>query len=296
MLAEDVLPRIERLKRKGKTAEIAFFGGTFTGLPTDYMTALLDKAQILIAQSGGVLTGVRCSTRPDFITADIVRLFRDYGGTAIELGAQSMDTDVLRLSRRGHTAEDVFTAAHIIKESGLELGLQMMTGLPSDTREKCISTAQDFIRGGTDTVRIYPTVVMRGTVLADMEYTGFTFAETVSICADLLGLFAENGVRVIRVGLNASPDVRDNMVGGNYADALGEIVLSEYYYRRIVAAFDVLGGTVFDIKIPRTSASVLRGQRGSNMARFKGNGISVRITEDNTVTNFAEITRLNITE
>ncbi len=220
------------LEERGLIAEIAFFGGSFTAIERGYMESLLTVADRAVKKFP-VYTGIRCSTRPDRVDERIVGVLKKYGVTAVELGAQSMSDEVLSANDRGHTAEDVRRAARIIGESGIELGLQMMTGLYRDTPENCLYTADEFIKLRPKTVRIYPTVILRNTKLGELfesgEYRSFSFEETVDLCAKLHRKFTENGVRIIRMGLHASPDVERDMLGGVYHPALREIVESRIF-------------------------------------------------------------------
>lgn len=223
----------DNLAARKMKAEIAFFGGSFTAVPREYMLELLEAAKSAMARFPKAYCGVRCSTRPDCISEEILGTLKKYGVTAIELGAQSMDDDVLRLNERGHTAEDVRTASRLIKQSGIELGLQMMTGLYGDTPEKSFITAKEFVKINPSTVRVYPTVILKGTKLGELyergEYNSFGFEETVDLCASLYRLFAQNGVRIIRMGLHASADVEREMLGGVYHPAFREIVESRVF-------------------------------------------------------------------
>lgn len=220
------------LEERGMRAEIAFFGGSFTAIERGYMESLLTVANRAMKRYS-VYTGIRCSTRPDKIDEKIVDILKKYGVTAVELGAQSMCGDVLEANERGHTAEDVRKASEIIGDSGIELGLQMMTGLYRDSPEKCLYTADEFIKLRPKTVRIYPTVILKNTRLGELfengEYKSFSFEETVELCAELLRKFTEKGVRVIRMGLHASADVERDMLGGVYHPALREIVESRIF-------------------------------------------------------------------
>lgn len=220
------------LEERGITAEIAFFGGSFTAIPRDYMESLLEVASAAVRRYSAY-SGIRCSTRPDRIDEKIVTLLREYGVTAIELGAQSMDDSVLKANERGHSAEDVRNASRLIKACGMELGLQMMTGLYRDSLEFCRYTAEEFIKFKPETVRIYPTVILRNTRLGDLfergEFTSFSFDETVVLCAELLRKFTENHIRVIRLGLHASSEVESGKIGGVYHPALREIVESRLF-------------------------------------------------------------------
>ena len=142
--AKDVDEAVQKaLRKKGYEFEIAFFGGSFTAIDRAYMTELLDAAEPYV--KSGAVKGIRISTRPDYIDDEILTLLKAKGVTAIELGAQSMDDEVLSANMRGHTAEDVVNASTLIKSYGFELGLQMMTGLYLDTDEKDIETARKII-------------------------------------------------------------------------------------------------------------------------------------------------------
>lgn len=220
------------LAERGMTAEIAFFGGSFTAVPRDYMLSLLETAGEAVKRYS-VYSGIRCSTRPDCVDDEIIGILKSYGVTAVELGAQSMSDEVLFANERGHTAEDVRRASRLIKQSGIELGLQMMTGLYKDTPGNCVMTANEFIKLSPATVRIYPTVILENTRLGEFfksgEYKSFSFDETIDLCALLLQKFESNGIKVIRLGLHASPDVEREMLGGVYHPALREIVESRIF-------------------------------------------------------------------
>ena len=222
------------LAERGLKAEIAFFGGSFTAIPRGYMLDLLDTARVAVERFY-VYSGIRCSTRPDCVDEEIVNILKSYGVTAVELGAQSMSEEVLLANGRGHTAEDVRGASALIKQSGIELGLQMMTGLYKDDPGRCLETADEFVKLAPKTVRIYPTVILKNTRLGELfvsgEYRSFSFDETVDLCAELLQKFERNGIRVIRLGLHASPDVEREMLGGVYHPALREIVESRIFLK-----------------------------------------------------------------
>lgn len=226
------------LEERRTTAEIAFFGGSFTAIDRGYMESLLTAAARAVKKFP-VYTGIRCSTRPDCVDEKIAGVLKEYGVTAVELGAQSMSDEVLEANDRGHTADDVRKAAEIIRSRKIELGLQMMTGLYRDDPEKCLYTAEEIIKLRPATVRIYPTVILKNTRLGELfqsgEYKSFSFEETVDLCARLLRKFTEKGVRVIRMGLHASPDVERDMLGGIYHPALREIVESRIFREDLTA-------------------------------------------------------------
>ena len=189
--------------------EIAFFGGSFTAIDRDVMVGLLKSANKYV--ENGSFKGIRCSTRPDAIDDEICRILKLYGVTAVELGAQSMSDEVLRLNRRGHTSQDVINASEMLKSYGFELGLQMMTGLYGSTDEDSIETAKKIIALKPATVRIYPTVVLENTELAKLYKSGKYQPETVDsaaeLCAKLLLMFNEADITVIRTGLHSVDNI-----------------------------------------------------------------------------------------
>ena len=151
---------------KDANVEIAFFGGSFTAIDVDIQKSLLSVAKEYVDK--GLVNDIRMSTRPDCIDEDILKMLKEYKVSIIELGVQSLDEDVLRDSIRGHHAEEVFKSAKLIKDYGIQLGLQMMVGLPSDAERKCIETARKFIEMKPDCVRIYPTLVVKETGLENL--------------------------------------------------------------------------------------------------------------------------------
>ena len=206
--------QVNTLSQSGLKAEIAFFGGSFTAVDKEYRRALLYAASEYVKEFPEQYAGIRCSTRPDCIDENIMDELMLYGVTAVELGAQSMNDEVLGANLRGHTAEDVRRASRLIKSYGIELGLQMMTGLYKDKPSYCIETAREFAELKADTVRIYPTVILKGTMLDDLRkqglYESFSFEETVDLCAELLLFFEEKNIPVIRLGLHASEGVEEH--------------------------------------------------------------------------------------
>lgn len=211
--------------------EIAFFGGSFTAIPKDYMVSLLEATVPFI--KNGDFCGIRVSTRPDAIDEDVLSVLKNYGVTAIELGAQSTDEQVLLLNKRGHTYKHIVEASQLIKKQGFSLGLQMMTGLLGDTAEKSLKTCENIIALKPDTVRIYPTITLEGTHLGELykkgEYQPQTLEEAVDLCGKLLKRFYENNIRVIRLGLHSGGNVEEGYLAGPYHPAFGELCQSSVY-------------------------------------------------------------------
>lgn len=270
------------LAERGMSAEIAFFGGSFTAIPRAYMLELLDTARAAVERFS-VYSGIRCSTRPDCVDEEIVDILKRYGVTAVELGAQSMNEEVLLANDRGHTAEDVRRAAALIKQSGIELGLQMMTGLYKDTPERCLRTADEFIKLAPKTVRIYPTVILKKTRLGELfesgEYGSFSFDETVDLCAELLQKFERNGIRVIRLGLHASPGVEREMLGGVYHPALREIVESRIVLKELTERLSAFPKGDYTIYTDKKKISRTVGQKRGNVRILSESGYNIDVRE-----------------
>jgi len=252
-----------------QVAEMAYYGGSFTAIPVERQNELLESAQPFLSINPH--NSIRVSTRPDCIDESTLERLKGYGVATVELGAQSMCDDVLALSGRGHTAYDVEHAAGLVISSGLSLILQMMTGLPGDTREKSIFTARRFIELGPAGVRIYPTVVVRGTRLHELwergEYQEHTVEDAVVLCAELYELFKEAGIPIIRLGLNPSEALSaGGAVAGAYHPAFGELVYSRVYYNRAVALLGgVAPGSAVTLVVARGCVSMMIGQHRCNI-------------------------------
>ncbi|MCQ2463718.1 MAG: radical SAM protein [Clostridia bacterium] len=263
-------------------AELAFFGGSFTAIERGYMISLLEQTRPYT--ENGIISGIRISTRPDAVDREVLDILKKYGVTSIELGCQSMDDGVLKLSNRGHTAADVENACALIKEYGFSLGVQMMTGLPGDTDEKCIETAKKLISLKPDTCRIYPTAVLENTPLADMlrngEYQAQTTDGAVKLCAVLLKMFCDADIPVIRLGLHSGGNVEDGYIAGAYHPAFRELCEGEIFYREIAARVTKNTKTVY---VPKGKTSPATGHGRRNMKSFEEAGFHFVIREDSTL-------------
>ncbi|MBR3421252.1 MAG: radical SAM protein [Ruminococcus sp.] len=266
--------------------EIAFFGGSFTAIPRDYMQELLDAAKDFVG--AGKFKGIRCSTRPDCIDFEVLGILARSGVTAIELGAQSMSDRVLELNERGHSAEDVVKSAAMIKQWGFELGLQMMIGLYGSTRDDELLTMQRIAEIHPDTVRIYPTVILRGTRLAELlasgEYVPMSFGEVVDIAASGLVMFEGSGIRVIKCGLHASEFVERDMVGGFYHPAFRELCEGMIYrYNMSFQIEQSVGASEYTFAVAPSCISKAVGQKKSNIEYFAQKGIDIHVIGDESV-------------
>lgn len=280
--ADDVKKAVQTaLHKKEYDYEIAFFGGSFTAIDRDYMLTLLTAAYPYV--ESGQVKGIRISTRPDCIDAEILDILKKYGVTSIELGAQSMDDEVLIANRRGHTAQDVIEASKLIQSYGFELGLQMMTGLYKDTEQKAIDTAKRIIELAPDTVRIYPTVVLKGTYLSELylteEYTPLNADDSAELCAQLVPMFEKANIKIIRLGLHSSRDIKDNMLAGGFHDSFGELVKSRIMVNKILA----LPPADYQVYVNPRSLSKLKGNNKSNIYLLIERGYNIKIITDNAI-------------
>ena len=253
----------------GEGYELAFYGGSFTAIEIERQEELLAAVQPY--RAAGLVTAIRVSTRPDAIDTDTLARLRRYGVETIELGAQSMTEEVLRRSGRGHSAADTQRAAALIKKAGFQLILQLMTGLPGESRESAFTSAQRLAALGPDGVRLYPTVILRGTALEELwhrgEYEEHTVEAAVDCCADILPVFESAGIPVIRLGLNPTEELSGGaVVGGAYHPALGELVKSRIWLRRMRAALNGIGEEVdIIIHVPPAALSQAIGQKRGNV-------------------------------
>lgn len=223
-----------------REVQLAFYGGSFTGLAPDVQSDLLRSAARLKAD--GLIDRIRLSTRPDYMDEDNVRLLAHFGADIIELGVQSMADDVLELAQRGHTAEDVRRAAAAIRRyPRFTLGLQMMIALPGDTPDKSRYTAERIAELAPDFVRIYPTAVLKGTQLAWLweqgEYQEWPWEMLLDTAADVVDVFGRQGIPVIRIGLQAADNLKlgGDLLAGAYHPALGELVKGRLFRRQLEA-------------------------------------------------------------
>lgn len=266
------------LGEQAASAEIAFFGGSFTAVEHIHMLELLEAAHPFVAD--GRVRGIRVSTRPDAVGDEVLDLLARYGTTTVELGAQSMCDDVLLANGRGHTADDVVCAAKRVREHGFALGLQMMTGLPESDDRRDVQTGEALIALHPDCVRIYPTVVLKGTRLerlfAEGKYCPPTLEEAVSLCCRLLDRFEEHRIPVIRLGLHAIDP--ESYVAGPWHPAFGELCESQRFFERAVRQMGHPGR--YRICVPPRAVSKAVGQNRRNIGRFRALGMDVSIQSD----------------
>ncbi|MBR0113268.1 MAG: radical SAM protein [Clostridia bacterium] len=268
--------------------EIAFFGGSFTMINRDYMISLLESAYEYVSK--GLFGGIRISTRPDGIDDEICRILKSYGVTAVELGAQSMNDRVLALNERGHTAKQVEDACRMLKDFGFETGLQMMTGLYGSDDDDSIETAQKIIALSPDTVRIYPTVVLAGTVLDSLmksgEYNPPGVEQTVNLCAKLIPMFEKAGLRILRVGLHSGGNVESEYTGGAYHPALGELCEGRVYRNNAESLLASYPEGSYTLAVGGGMASRMAGHKKCNTDYLRQKGYICKIIQDSSLNKY----------
>lgn len=260
------------------STEIAFFGGSFTAINRNYMLELLKTAYEFV--KNGVVSGIRISTRPDAIDDEILTLLKQCGVTSIELGAQSLNDKVLQSNNRGHTAQDVINASKLIKQYGFSLGLQMMTGLYNDSDEFAIYTAKKIIELNPDTVRIYPTIVLKNTDLAalysDNKYKPQTLEDAADLCSELLLMFDKANIKVIRLGLHSIEE--NSYVAGPWHPAFSEICYSKIFLKNAESLLTEKGS--YTLYVNPSSVSKMIGQRKENINTLNNIGFDCVVKSD----------------
>ncbi len=285
----------EYLSFKGERdrVEFAFFGGNFLGLPERRIKALLGHVKPYLDQ--GLIQGIRCSTRPDTITRDILDLVVPYGLDLVELGVQSMDNRILERSGRGHTREQTLEAVVLLKMAGLGIGVQVMAGLPGDTPAGALATSRALADLAPDLARIYPVLVLAGSKLAQWylsgEYSPLTLDQAVEQTRDMLKIFSRSGVPVIRMGLQAGEmmDDPEQMLAGPWHPAFGHLVYSALMFDLACESIDGLvknedaGGIT--LRVHPRSLSRLKGDRKGNLERLVSQypGVRFSIVADKTL-------------
>lgn len=259
---------LRSFKETNRHVEVGFFGGTFTGIPLVEQEKYLSLVQPYL--DAGTVHGIRLSTRPDFINSAVLSLLKKYRITTIELGAQSLDEDVLKVSFRGHTAMQVEQASEMIRDASFDLGLQMMIGLPGDNLEKSLATARKIIELGASNTRIYPALVIRDTAMHQWfrqgKYKPLALEEAVEWSGQLLLLFENAKVNVIRMGLHPSEGLLDHteLVAGPFHPSFRELVLTQIWKDLFIPVLREDKGENVEIEVPSAEINAAIGYEAEN--------------------------------
>jgi histone acetyltransferase (RNA polymerase elongator complex component) len=266
----------ERLKALSTPFELAFYGGTFTLLPKKEMEAFLQSAQKY--REAGLLSRLRCSTRPDALEPEVLALLQSYQMDLIELGIQSFDDRVLKQSRRGYEGKLARSACETVKEAGFSLGIQLLPGLPGSTQENFQEDVRTAVAMKPECVRLYPCQVLKGTELAEMylrgEYEPWTLDQTVEALAEALLLFWEHDIKVIRMGLAQEPSLEVDRLAGPRHPAMGQLIISRSIFLLVLQCHGMLKAPALKLMFPHSRCSDLFGHGGCMLPDYEALGLS----------------------
>jgi len=261
--------------KKRKPVQIAFYGGNFLGLEKEDIIFLLHEAAQFIA--AGTVDSIRFSTRPDTIDNDRIDIIKDFPVSTVEIGVQSMDDEVLAMANRGHTSWDTEKAAYLLNARDYEMGMQMMVGLPGDDAAKSLATGHKIAALSPDFVRIYPTVILKDSLLAKWyrigKYSPLSLESCVTLVKNLYLLFRKKEIPVIRMGLQVSENFEDGatMLAGPFHPAFGHLVYSEIFLDKVsyVLESDNFPHKTISIRVHPRSISKMRGLKNKNIEILK---------------------------
>ncbi len=263
-----------------KNTELAFFGGSFTAIDKKYRLELLSVGKELVERYS--LKGIRISTRPDCINKDILKELKEHKVSAIELGAQSMNDEVLLKNSRGHDSNSVVKASQLIKNEGFELGLQIMTGLYGSNEETDIKTALEVVKLRPNTLRVYPTLVFKGTQLCDLyesgEYKPQTLNEAVRLCAYIAKICENENIKIIRMGLHDSQETA-GAVAGPYHPSFSELCQSYNFYELMHKKLKELKCKTATFYVNDKDVSKAIGQKRENIEKLKKLGYNIKVKQ-----------------
>lgn len=261
-------------RNKEVEVQVAFYGGTFTGLSRARQAELLSAVAPYLA-AGRVHT-IRLSTRPDCLTPDDAAFLKNHGVTTVELGVQSMTPAVLALCQRGHTAAEVPRAVAALRQAGLTVGIQLMVGLPGESPASLLASAQAVVALAPDFVRIYPAVVVAGSELAAWHAAGryrpLSLGRAVVLVARLKALFDAAAIPVVRMGLHDTPGLEGGIVAGPHHPAFGELVRARLLGKQIRARLAAGQGAVRELRLASRDQSLLHGRGGGALRQLECGG------------------------
>lgn len=285
---------LKSFKEEEARKEIAFFGGSFTGIDVETQEKLLKVANEYIKQKK--VDGIRISTRPDYINKDILKMLKKYHVKTIELGVQSTNDYILKRCQRGHTFEEVKKASKLIRRYHFNLGHQMMVGLPESTKLDELNTAKDLIKLKPKMIRIYPVLVIKHTKLAEEyvagEYEPITLNQAVERCKELVYLFNKKKIQVIRIGLQNTDLItepgadKSEVLAGPYHPAFGQLVEDSIWYDSIVDKIKKFNVKVkeVNIKVNPIDVNNVIGHKKSNAKKLKETyEVDIKVEPDKTI-------------
>jgi histone acetyltransferase (RNA polymerase elongator complex component) len=263
-------------KKANAPVQVAFYGGSFTGLSQQRQQELLESVAPYIKT--GKVGFIRLSTRPDYIAPGTAPFLKQHGVGIVELGVQSMSREVLQSSGRGYHPESVINAVALLKKAGLSVGIQMMVGLPGDTTARLMQSVQEVVALQPDLVRIYPTLVLRDSGLHALygqgKYTPLSLNRAIGMVAKVKEILDQQNIRVVRMGLQPSKELEEKVVAGPYHPSFGELVMSRLLFNRTRSLLRrVENGTIRKLSIAAADLSAFRGPNSINMKRLQALGL-----------------------
>ncbi len=285
---------LKNFKEENSYIEIAFFGGSFTGIDTQMQQKYLSIAYEYIKNKK--VDAIRISTRPDYINKTILKMLKKYKVKTIELGVQSTNDYILQRCKRGHTYSDVKRASKLIKRNRFKLGHQVMVGLPESTKLDEIRCAKDISKLKPKIVRIYPVLIIKGTQLEkeyeNKEYQPLTVGQAVERCKEMAYIFNKHNIQIIRIGLQNTEEITDpsyknsDVVAGPYHPAFGQLVDDSIWYDSITDKIKKINVKVKDVKIKVNFADMnnVIGHKKENIKKLKEiYDVDVIVEADNSI-------------
>lgn len=267
--------------------EIAFYGGSFTGISVKEQIAYLEIAHHY--KKKRAIHGIRLSTRPDYITPEVIERLLKYEVGLVELGCQSFNDSVLKASRRGHDMLHIQKAVKLLKDADIKFGIQLMAGLPEDTRERFMDSVHKSIALNPTTIRLYPALVIKDTEMEKQYerglYKPLELVEAIEWCATAYKMFAHNGIDVIRVGLQKTDliDLGADVVAGPFHPAFGALVMSKIFEQAIEPF--VKDNDCLEVHVQAKQCMYINGQNKKNLNHFQSINpkISIKLLKDSTI-------------
>ncbi|PID74402.1 MAG: radical SAM protein [Deltaproteobacteria bacterium] len=251
--------------------QVAFYGGSFTCLPEEEQRSLLAAVQPFL--DSGKVDSLRCSTRPDCLDDSVCESLRAHRVATVELGVQSLDDRVLQRALRGHSARDAEKAVRLLQKHGISVGVQLMVGLPAETRFSFLQTVAKTVELGPDFVRLYPCLVVKDSGLEKLyrqgRFTPLSLGASLVRCRFAWERFEKAGIPVVRMGLQPSKSLEKSILAGPYHPAFGELVRSRQWLQRIRGQLAALGDAgSLEVRVNPADMSAVVGQKRVNLERL----------------------------
>lgn len=263
-----------------ESVELAFYGGTFTALPSSERRAAL--ALFARYKALGIVTHGRCSTRPDALGMDdglpVLRRLAEAGLDLVELGVQSFDDAALARTRRGYDGRMAVAGCRSVAEAGLSLGIQLLPGMPGVSPEIFLRDVDRALSLRPACLRFYPCLVPEGTGLAELwragRYAPWSLEETVEILGEGLRRAWDAGVPVVRLAVAPEAAFDASLLAGPRHPALGSMIQATALLRATRAILDRLGHVPEYLSLPRSCQGYMYGQRGALKRAWSALGLS----------------------